>query len=101
MLAPKDPLRSLPPRALLAIALAAGVPAPGAGTATPPATPGDFVIHDFAFDSGERVGELRLHYVTLGAPHRGTAGRVDNAVLVLHGTGGSGRQFLRPDFAGV
>ena len=61
----------------------------------------DFVIRDFAFDSGERLPELRLHYRTLGAPRRGPSGRVANAVLVLHGTGGSGRGFLTDNFAGV
>ena len=67
----------------------------------PAATPGDYVVRDFAFASGERLDELRLHYVTLGTPHRGPDGHVDNAVLVLHGTGGSGRQFLTENFAGV
>ena len=67
----------------------------------PAATPGDYVVRDFAFASGERLDELRLHYVTLGTPHRGPDGHVDNAVLVLHGTGGSGRQFLTATFAGV
>src|SRR5438045_10403 len=62
---------------------------------------GDFVLRDFAFDSGERLPELRLHYATLGAPRRDAAGHVDNAVLVLHGTGGSGQQFLSDHFAGV
>jgi len=28
---------------------------------------------------------LRLHYTTLGSPHR-NAGEVDNAVLIMHGT---------------
>jgi homoserine O-acetyltransferase/O-succinyltransferase len=62
---------------------------------------GTYVLHDFEFDTGERLPELRIHYRTLGEPHRGKDGRVDNAVLVLHGTGGSGRQFLTENFAGV
>ena len=62
---------------------------------------GDYVIHDFKFRSGETLADLRLHYTTLGAPHRNAKGRVDNAVLILHGTGGDGHQFLRPQFAGV
>jgi homoserine O-acetyltransferase/O-succinyltransferase len=62
---------------------------------------GDFVVRDFRFASGETLPELRLHYTTLGKPARDTRGRVTNAVLVLHGTGGSGRQFLAPQFAGV
>jgi len=43
---------------------------------------------------------LRLHYTTLGKPNRNAEGRVTNAVLILHGTGGSGQQFLQPQFAG-
>lgn len=62
---------------------------------------GDLVVHDFHFKSGEALPELRLHYMTLGQPARDAAGRVTNAVLILHGTGGSGRQFLAPQFAGV
>ncbi len=66
-----------------------------------PTHEGDFVLRDFTFRSGERLPELRLHYRTLGTPVRDTAGQVVNAVLILHGTGGSGRQFLLPQFAGV
>lgn len=62
---------------------------------------GDFVLHDFHFASGETLAELRLHYTTLGQPRRDAQGRVTNAVLILHGTGGSGHQFLRPQFADV
>ena len=61
---------------------------------------GDFVVHNFRFRSGETLPELRLHYTTLGKPARDAQGRVTNAVLTLHGTGGSGRQFLQPIFAG-
>jgi homoserine O-acetyltransferase len=62
---------------------------------------GDFAIRDFPFRSGERLQELRLHYTTLGQPVRDARGHVTNAVLVLHGTGGDGHQFLRPQFADV
>src|SRR3954468_339683 len=61
---------------------------------------GDAVLRDFRFGSGERMAELRIHYATLGAPRRDSKGAVTNAVMVLHGTGGSGRQFLQPQFAG-
>jgi homoserine O-acetyltransferase/O-succinyltransferase len=61
---------------------------------------GDFVLKDFKFRSGEALQELRLHYRTLGRPERGAQGIVRNAVLIMHGTGGSGAQFLRPEFAG-
>ncbi|MGH6876099.1 MAG: alpha/beta fold hydrolase [Rhizomicrobium sp.] len=61
----------------------------------------DFVVRDFHFQSGETLPELRLHYTTLGTPVRDANGQVTNAVLILHGTGGDGHQFLRPQFAGV
>ena len=64
-----------------------------------PIKEGDVVLKDFAFRSGESLPELRMHYTTLGAPHRNAAGVIDNAVMVLHGTGGTGQQFLRPQFA--
>src|SRR6185312_5651403 len=53
------------------------------------------------FTSGQTLPELRLHYTTLGHPQRDASGRVSNAVLFLHGTGGSGHQFLSANFAGV
>ena len=61
---------------------------------------GDFSIKDFQFTSGERLPELKLHYRTLGTPERDAKGTVRNAVLIMHGTGGSGAQFIRPEFAG-
>lgn len=67
----------------------------------PAPQPGDFLVKDFQFKSGERLNEIKLHYYTLGAPRKDSAGKVRNAVLILHGTGGSGRQFLTPTFAGV
>jgi homoserine O-acetyltransferase/O-succinyltransferase len=60
---------------------------------------GEARFADFAFASGETMDELRVHYATLGTPRRDASGRIDNAVMVLHGTGGSGRQFLQPQFA--
>ena len=67
----------------------------------PEAQEGDFLARDFRFHSGETLPELRLHYRTLGRLARDAQGRATNAVLILHGTGGSGRQFLVPQFAGV
>lgn len=61
----------------------------------------DYVVRDFKFRSGETLPELRLHYATLGTPARDAGGVVRNAVLVMHGTGGTGGQFLTPQFAGV
>src|SRR5450432_2445790 len=62
---------------------------------------GDYVVRDFHFASGETLPELRLHYTTLGKPRRDKNGKVANAVLVLHGTGGSGHSLLNEHFAGV
>src|SRR5690349_16625091 len=64
-------------------------------------TENDLILHDFTFRDGETLKELRLHYMTLGTPARDAEGRVTNAVLILHGTGGDGHQFLRPQFSGV
>ena len=67
----------------------------------PPPQQGDYVIHNFHFRSGETIPELRMHYLTFGKPQHDALGKVTNAVLILHGTGGSGSQFLRPQFADV
>jgi homoserine O-acetyltransferase len=67
----------------------------------PPPTEGDYVVNNFHFRSGEVLPQLRLHYATYGKPVSDASGRVTNAVLILHGTTGSGQQFLRPQFAGV
>lgn len=64
-------------------------------------TQGDYVARDFTFSTGEKLAELRLHYTTLGMPQRDAAGVVRNAVMILHGTGGTGRAFLSPTYAGV
>ena len=60
----------------------------------------DFLIRNFEFASGEQLPDLRLHYRTIGTLQRDPNGRALNAVLILHGTGGTGAQFLRPEFAG-
>ncbi|HSY97779.1 MAG TPA: hypothetical protein VK793_19290, partial [Steroidobacteraceae bacterium] len=62
---------------------------------------GDYIAHDFHFASGEVLPELRLHYTVLGKPRRDAHGKINNAVLILHGTGGTGRSLLNEHFAGV
>jgi homoserine O-acetyltransferase len=80
--------------------LAAFAPAQQQPCGSLPATQeGEYVAHDFHFRSGETLPELRLHYTTLGTPARDAQGHITNAVLILHGTGGSGHQFLSPQFA--
>jgi len=86
----------------LGAAPAAATPAaPKTLVGTPVPADNDFVIHDFHFASGETLPELRLHYITLGNPRRDAHGRTVNAVLILHGIGGSGRSLLNERFAGV
>jgi homoserine O-acetyltransferase len=87
----------------LVLGLCAGLfAAAGVAAAAPPALePHDYAIKDFHFRSGETLPELKLHYYTLGHPRKDAAGRIVNAVLILHGTGGSGRQFAAPQFADV
>jgi len=83
--------------------LSAGLWTAALGQQSPKPAPmeGDYIGHDFRFRSGETVPDLRLHYLTLGKPQKDASGKVTNAVLILHGTGGSGRQFLAPQFADV
>jgi homoserine O-acetyltransferase len=76
----------------------------GLGQAAPVAWPtadGTYTIDHFQFKDGETIEQLRLHYLTLGQPHRDAAGHVDNAVLLLHGTGGDGHSLLNPLFSDV
>ena len=61
----------------------------------------DFVTHNYQFKDGEMLKDLKLHYTTFGKPQTDAQGRTTNAVLVLHGTGGTGHQFIRPSFSGA
>jgi len=77
------------------------LPADAPSAAALKTTEGEYVIPDFHFASGEALPELRIHFTTLGKPRRDEHGHVSNAVLILHGTGGSGHSFLVDRFAGV
>jgi homoserine O-acetyltransferase len=83
-----------------ALAQQASTPAETAVTAALKPQPGDFTMDQFHFHDGSSLPQLKLHYLTLGTPRRGADGHVENAVLVLHGTGGTGSQFMQPHFAG-
>jgi homoserine O-acetyltransferase len=87
------------PFLLLALCLSISAPLAAQTAATGPGVVGDFIVRDFTFASGEALPELRLHYRTLGQPKRDASGVVRNAVLIMHGTTGSGGQFLSPVFA--
>ena len=84
---------------ILASVLALSAPAQAAVSLSP--KEGDVHFRNFAFRSGERLDDLRMHYTTLGEPRRDAKGEITNAVMILHGTGGTGGQFLRPQFADV
>lgn len=70
------------------------------GTEQPAIAENDFVVRDFKFADGETLPELKLHYRTLGRPQKDAQGKTTNAVLIMHGTTGSGGQFIRPEFSG-
>lgn len=72
---------------------------PSATQDWPNTTSGNYTISDFVFDTGETLPQLHLHYQTLGTLRTSQDGRT-NAVLIMHGTGGSGSQFLNAQFAG-
>ena len=87
-------------RPILSILLCLTAPASFAADYPAPLQ-GDATLRDFTFASGEKLAALRIHYRTLGTPVRDSRGVVTNAVLITHGTGGTGAQFLRPEFAGA
>jgi homoserine O-acetyltransferase len=60
----------------------------------PAAVEGNYTIRDFKFHDGESLGQLRLHYYTIGKPS------ATEAMLIMHGTGGSGRGFQSQQFGG-
>ena len=109
---PMPARNSFAPRALVAAAIVAAAAGSATIAAPRPASvaeapdpsrhfEGEYVAQNFHFASGETLPELRIHYTALGKPHRDAHGHVDNAVLILHGTGGSGHNFLTDKFSGV
>jgi homoserine O-acetyltransferase len=86
------------PHRTLALALLLTAAAYAADYPTP--TEGDWTMKDFHFTTGEILPGLKIHYTTLGKPVRDARGVVRNAVLIMHGTTGSGHGFLSPTFAG-
>lgn len=80
--------------------MGSGIVQAGQPPGEPAVTQDDFAIKNFRFASGEVLPQLRIHYRTLGKLQRNAQGVATNAVLITHGTGGSGAQFLRPEFSG-
>jgi homoserine O-acetyltransferase len=74
--------------------------APLAAADFPTPTEGDYVVDEFQFTTGEGMSHLNLHYATIGTPVKNASGVVTNAVLIMHGTGGTGRGFLSATFGG-
>jgi homoserine O-acetyltransferase/O-succinyltransferase len=87
------------PALVAALLLLAAAPAAAQTTPWPNLREGDFVLKDFAFASGEVLPELKLHYRTLGTARRNAAGEIVNGVVLLHGTSGSGADWLRASLA--
>lgn len=92
-------MRLIPRLAATLAALLVAGPAPAA-TAYPDQHDADFAIADFALANGEHLANARFHYTTLGTPKRDASGAIDNAVLLLHGTTGSGKNFLGASLGG-
>jgi homoserine O-acetyltransferase/O-succinyltransferase len=89
-------------RTLAAAALLAAAPALAQTASTktwPNQQEGNFVIKDFRFKSGETMPAVTLYYITLGSPRRNAPGEIVNAVILLHGTGGTARNWLMPSLA--
>jgi homoserine O-acetyltransferase len=72
-----------------------------AQTESPTPNEGDYTIKDFAFKSGEKIEQLKLHYTTIGNPTTDSKGKVNNAILIMHGTTGNGTSFLSKQFSGT
>lgn len=77
----------------------AGAMATDAAERYPGAKDGQAVISDFRFNSGEVMPALTIGYTTLGEPRRDAQGRIANAVLLLHGTTGSAKNWFLPGMA--
>jgi homoserine O-acetyltransferase len=92
-----------PAAVVAAIALAGllrALPAAAETTDWPNQKEADFTIDDFKFADGETLSTLKLHYITLGTPRKNAAGEIGNAVILLHGTSGTGKNWLLPSLAG-
>ncbi len=79
-----------------ALAALLALVAPAAAQPYPNQREADLVVKEFRLEGGGVLPEARLHYTTLGTPHRDANGDIDNAVLMLHGTTSTGKQFLMP-----
>ena len=83
---------------LASLAVLSALSSPAFGQSTAPVE-ADAVFRDYVFSTGERLPEVKIHYTTLGSPKHDARGDISNAVMILHGTGGTGHQFFQPQFA--
>lgn len=81
--------------------MVAALGAAAAESPYPEPVEGDYIAEEFVFGDGETLAGLRLHYRTIGTLKRDAQGRAMNAVLIMHGTTGSGASFLSENFADV
>jgi len=58
----------------------------------------DAWFKNYRFRDGEILPRVRIHYATLGIPHRNAKGQIDNAILVLHWTGADGSALLNKNY---
>jgi homoserine O-acetyltransferase/O-succinyltransferase len=86
---------------LLAVAVWCAIHGSASAEGLPQPREGDFLAPRFRLRSGEVLPQLKLHFATYGKPVTDGSGQVTNAVMILHGTGGSGKQFAGEHFAGV
>ena len=94
-------IRSIRRSLVLSLSISTGVVAQASGNPwAAVGTQATATMRDFAFAAGGKLDTLRIRFTTLGTPRKGADGVVHNAVLVLHGTGGTGRSFLNPTYAG-
>lgn len=80
-------------------AVAQGAAAPWDRETNRAAVQADAWFDNYKFRNGDTLERLKIHYATLGTPHRNAQGDIDNAVLVLHWTGADSRALLSPTFA--
>ena len=62
------------------------------------ATHHDYTLSSYTFKDGTSLDNINLYYVTLGCARYDDQGNISNAILFLHGTGGSSDEMLTSNF---
>jgi homoserine O-acetyltransferase/O-succinyltransferase len=89
---------TLPSGSTFAQSASPAAPSPWDQQANTAASQSDAQFDSYTFRDGEKLDRVKIHYATLGKPHRNAQGDIDNAVLVLHWTGADSRVLLSPTF---